>query len=72
MEFLGVAALPGHVRFYRVLKDYSWCESRGSLHRCLFHSGMGRQGKRKLKGLVNELEIAIAHIKVPEAMINEL
>lgn len=51
---MGVAALPGQLRFYRVLKDYSWCEFRGSLHRCLFLSGMGRQGKRKLKGLVNE------------------
>lgn len=69
---MGVAALPGQLRFYRVLKDYSWCESRGSLHRCLFLSGTGRRGKRKLKGLVNEVEIAIAHIKVPELMLNEL
>lgn len=46
MEFLGVSALPEQLRFYRVLKDYSWCQSRGSLHRYLFHSGMGRQGKK--------------------------
>lgn len=72
MEFLGVAALPGQLRFYRVVKDYSWCESRGSLRRCLFLSGTGRQGKRKLMGLVNEVEIAIAHIKVLESMVNEL
>lgn len=71
MEFLGVAALPGQLSFYRVLKDYSWCESRGSLHRCLFLFGIKRQGKRKLKGLVNEVEIAVAHIKVSELMINE-
>lgn len=69
---MGVAALPGQLEVYRALKDYSWCESKGSLHRYFFLSGMGRQGKRKLKGLVNEVEIAIAHIKVPELMINAL
>lgn len=72
IEFLGAAALPGKRRFYRVLNDYFWCDSRGSLHRYLFLSSMGRQGKRKLKDLVNEVETAIAHIKVPQSMINQL
>jgi len=60
---LGIAALPVQLSFYRVLKDYSQCESKESLPNSLFLSGMERKGKRKLKGLVNEVEIAIAQLQ---------
>lgn len=46
---MGVAALPGQLRFYRVLKDYSWCESRGSLHSVCSFLAWGDKEKENSK-----------------------
>lgn len=60
---MGVAALPGQLRLYNVLKAYPQCESRESLHTSFFLSGIERKGRSKLKGFMSEAEIAIAQLQ---------